>query len=85
MPHHFGLMFMFQLFEFPSFCPFYWEDNPQWNIIHQTGSQGEKKENLNKYFIRLFGDLMRIFLAWVYGNISGSFLNALTQWYPTLA
>lgn len=59
---------------------------PQRNTIYQTSSEGEKKnKNLNKYFIRLFCDWMCFCLAVVYGNISGPFINALTQWYPTLA
>lgn len=66
------------------FSAFYWEDNPHRNIIPYTHRE-EKNTNLNKYFIRLFCDLMGFCLAWVYGNISGPFINALTQWYPTQA
>ena len=77
---------LFQLFLFPPFSAIYWEDNPQRNAIHQTDSEGEKKnKNLNKYFIRLFCDLMCFCLAEVYGNISGPLIKALTQWCPTLS
>lgn len=64
---------------------FHWEDSPRRNSIHQTSSEGEKKnKNLNKYFIRLFCDLMCFCSAEVWGNISAPFINALTQAYPTI-
>lgn len=64
---------------------FHWEDSPRRNSIHQASSEGEKKnKNLNKYFIRLFCDLMCFCSAEVWGNISAPFINALTQAYPTI-
>lgn len=73
-----------QLFSLP-LPRFYWEDSPRRDSIHQTSSEGERKnKNLNKYFIRLFCDLMCFCSAEVWGNISAPFINALTQAYPTI-
>lgn len=65
---------------------FYWEDSPRRNSVHQSSSEGEgkKNKNLNKYFIRLFCDLMCFCSAEVWGNISAPFINALPQAYPTI-
>lgn len=54
------------------------------SISRAQRGREKKNKNLNKYFIRLFCDLMCFCSAEVWGNISAPFINALPQAYPTI-